>query len=88
MIYRCNDKTSIAMKNIKKISSITFASMTAILVIWFATLAIRGYCSWGINGFAGYSLLIYIFMCVCHGFLDNALSAKTDFDFKENLEEI
>ena len=75
------------MKNIKKISSITFASTTAILIIWFATLALRGYCSWGINGFAGYSLISYVFLTVCHGFLDNALSVKPDLNFKENLED-
>ena len=76
------------MKNIKKTASIVFASTAASLVIWFATLAIRGYCSWGIEGFAGYSLASFVFLSVCYGFIDDAMSAKTDLDFKENLEEI
>ena len=75
------------MKNIRKFNSIASASITAVLVIWFASLALRGYCSWGLNGFAGYSLIMYVFMSVVHGFADHALSAKSD-NFTENLEEI
>lgn len=75
------------MKNLRKFNSIASASITAILVIWFSTLAARGYCSWGINGFAGYSVIVYVFMCIVHAFADSALSVKSD-DFTENLEEI
>jgi hypothetical protein len=50
-------------------------------------LAIRHYCSWGINGFAGYSLIVYVFMSVVHGFADHALSAEPD-NFVENIEDI
>ena len=41
----------------------------------------------GINGFAGYSVIVYVFMCIVHAFADSALSVKSD-DFTENLEEI
>ena len=75
------------MKNIRKFNSIASASITAALVIWFASLALRGYCSWGLNGFAGYSLIMYVFMCIIHAFADSALSVKSD-NFTEKLEEI
>lgn len=76
-----------AMKNIRKFNSVASAVITVILIAWIATLALRGYCSWGINGFAGYSLIVYVFMSVVHGFADHALSVKSD-NFVENLEEI
>lgn len=75
------------MKNIRKFNSIASASITVILIAWIASLAIRHYCSWGINGFAGYSLIVYVMMSVVHGFADHALSAKSD-NFVENLDEI
>lgn len=74
------------MKNIRKFNSIFSAAVTLALVLWFALLAIRGYCSWGINGFAGYSLIVYVFMSVVHGFTDHALGVKSN-NFVENLEE-
>ncbi len=75
------------MKNIRKFNSIFSASVTLALVLWFASLAIRGYCGWGINGFAGYSLIAYVFMSVVHAFADNALSVKSD-NLVENIEDI
>lgn len=75
------------MKNIRKFNSIASAAITIILVLWITSLALRGYCSWGINGFAGYSLIVYVFMSVVHGFADHALSVKSE-EFVENLEDI
>lgn len=75
------------MKNIRKFNSIASAAITVVLIAWIASLAIRNYCSWGINGFAGYSLIVYVFMSVVHGFADHALSAEPDGSV-ENIEEI
>jgi hypothetical protein len=75
------------MKNIRKFNSIAAAAITVVLIAWIASLAIRHYCSWGINGFAGYSLIVYVFMSVVHGFADHALGAEPD-NFVENIEDI
>ena len=72
--------------NINKIAGATHAILFVISAIWFASLAIRGYCSWGFNGFAGYTLISYVFFAVTNGFLQNALSVKADTNFKENIE--
>jgi hypothetical protein len=75
------------MKNIKKFNSVASAAVTVVLIAWIASLAIRHYCSWGINGFVGYSLIVYVFMSVVHGFADYALSVKSD-NLVESTEEI
>lgn len=66
------------MKNIRKFNSIASAAIVVILIAWIASLAIRNYCSWGINGFVGYSVIVYAFMSVVHGFADHALSVEPD----------
>jgi hypothetical protein len=72
---------------ISKIVNCGFASLFVASVIWFASLAIRHYCTWGINGFTGYTVLSYGFLICCHGFLDNAIHTNTDENFVENLED-
>ncbi len=71
---------------ITKIAGATHAILFAISAIWFASLALRGYCSWGFNGFTGYTLLSYVFFAVTNGFLQNAMSVKSDVDYKENID--
>lgn len=76
------------MKNlIKKITSILFASITLGLTIWYATLAYRGHCSWGLNGFAGYTAITYGFMLVVYQFLEDAIDQFSETTtYTENLD--